>query len=81
MRKIINSTFISLDGVTDDPTSWAIFDPDSAQEAVQVMHAPGGALIGRGTAAGGSRKKFPLGHLATAPSANGVVALSYQPAQ
>ncbi len=29
MRKIINSAFISLDGVTADPGSWAIFDPDS----------------------------------------------------
>jgi hypothetical protein len=25
MRKIINSAFVSLDGVTADPGSWAIF--------------------------------------------------------
>jgi dihydrofolate reductase len=31
-------------------------------------------------AAGGSGKKLPLELLATAPSANGVVALTYQPA-
>jgi dihydrofolate reductase len=174
MRKVINSAFISLDGVTDDPTSWAIFDPDSGQEAVQVMQALDGMLMGRGTyeyfadvmpkqtgpyadainairkyvfsstlesadwnnstiirdgvvtavndlkqqdggdlmiygngrlsktllehhlvdeirfsihpvlvcavAAGGSGKKLPLELLATAPSANGVVALTYQPA-
>jgi hypothetical protein len=29
MRKIINSAFMSLDGVTADSASWAIFDPDS----------------------------------------------------
>ena len=25
MRKLINSAFVSLDGVTADPSSWAIF--------------------------------------------------------
>jgi dihydrofolate reductase len=49
MRKIINSAFVSLDGVTADPSSWAIFDPDAAEEAVQALHALGGMLIGRGT--------------------------------
>jgi dihydrofolate reductase len=49
MRKIINSAFISLDGVTEDPRSWATFDPDSAQEAVQALHALDGFLMGRGT--------------------------------
>jgi dihydrofolate reductase len=49
MRKIINSAFISLDGVTADPRSWAIFDPDSAEEAVQALRAYDGMLMGRGT--------------------------------
>ena len=49
MRKIINSAFVSLDGVTEDPTSWAIFDPDSGQEAAQELQALGGMLMGRGT--------------------------------
>jgi dihydrofolate reductase len=49
MRKIINSAFVSLDGVTADPGSWAIFDPDAAEEAVQALHALGGMLMGRGT--------------------------------
>ncbi|HEX6524525.1 MAG TPA: dihydrofolate reductase family protein [Streptosporangiaceae bacterium] len=49
MRKIINSAFISLDGVTEDPSSWAIFDPDAGEEAVQALHALGGMLMGRGT--------------------------------
>jgi dihydrofolate reductase len=48
MRKIINSAFISLDGVTEDPSSWAIFDPDSGQEAAQELHALGGMLMVRG---------------------------------
>jgi dihydrofolate reductase len=49
MRKIINSAFVSLDGVTADPSSWATFDPDAAGEAVQALHALGGMLMGRGT--------------------------------
>ena len=49
MRKIINSAFISLDGVTADPSSWAIFDPDAAEEAGQALSALGGMLMGRGT--------------------------------
>ncbi len=49
MRKVINSAFVSLDGVTEDPRSWAIFDSDSAQEAVQALQAYDGMLMGRGT--------------------------------
>jgi dihydrofolate reductase len=49
MRKIINSAFISLDGVTEDPSSWAVFDPDSGQEAAHELQALGGMLMGRGT--------------------------------
>ena len=49
MRKIINSAFVSLDGVTEDPRSWAIFDPDSGQEAAHELQALGGMLMGRGT--------------------------------
>jgi dihydrofolate reductase len=49
MRKIINSAFMSLDGVTADPGSWAIFDPDAGEEAVQSLHTLSGMLMGRGT--------------------------------
>jgi dihydrofolate reductase len=51
MRKIINSAFVSLDGVTADPRSWAStsFDEQSAQEAAQVLQALDGMLMGRGT--------------------------------
>ena len=49
MRKIINSAYVSLDGITSDPSSWAIFDPDAAEEAAQALRAHGGMLMGRGT--------------------------------
>jgi dihydrofolate reductase len=49
VRKIIDSAFVSLDGVMKDPRSWAIFDSDSAEEAVQALQAYDGMLMGRGT--------------------------------
>jgi dihydrofolate reductase len=49
MRKIINSAYISLDGATEDPRSWATFDPDSGEEAAQTLQALDGMLMGRGT--------------------------------
>jgi dihydrofolate reductase len=49
MRKIINSAFISLDGVTTDPSSWATFDPDAGEEAARALAALDGMLMGRGT--------------------------------
>jgi dihydrofolate reductase len=49
MRKLINSAFLSLDGVTNDPSSWATFDPDSGDEAAQALAALDGMLMGRGT--------------------------------
>ena len=49
MRKIVNSAFVSLDGVTEDPRSWATFDPDSGEEAAQTLQALGGMIMGRGT--------------------------------
>ncbi len=49
MRKLINSAFVSLDGVTTDPRSWATFDPDAGEEAAQALQVLGGMLMGRGT--------------------------------
>ena len=49
MRKIINSAFVSLDGITEDPRSWAIFDPDAGGDAAQVLRGLDGMLMGRGT--------------------------------
>ena len=49
MRKIINSAFVSLDGTTEDPQCWAIFDADAGGEAAQTLEALDGMLMGRGT--------------------------------
>jgi len=49
MRKIINSAFVSLDGITEDPRSWATFDADAGEEAAQALNAVDGMLMGRGT--------------------------------
>jgi dihydrofolate reductase len=49
MRKIINSAFVSLDGVIEDPRAWAIFNADAGGEAAQVLQALDGMLMGRRT--------------------------------
>ena len=51
MRKIINSAFLSVDGVSADPRSWATpyFDEQSQREALRVLKAYDGMLMGRGT--------------------------------
>jgi dihydrofolate reductase len=49
MRKLINAAFVSLDGVTDDPRSWAVFDTAAAGEAAEALRAFDGMLMGRVT--------------------------------
>lgn len=49
MRKIINSAFVTLDGVTEDPRAWAIFDQDAGGAAAQTLQALDGMLMGRAT--------------------------------
>jgi dihydrofolate reductase len=49
MRKIINSAFVSLDGITTDPSSWATFDRNSGDDAARALAALDGMLMGRGT--------------------------------
>jgi dihydrofolate reductase len=49
MRRIINSAFVSLDGVTHDPRAWAVFDADAGDEAAESLKALDGMLMGRGT--------------------------------
>ena len=49
MRKIIDAAFVSLDGVTEDPQAWAIFDSDSATEAAQALQMFDAMLMGRAT--------------------------------
>jgi dihydrofolate reductase len=51
MRKITESTFVSLDGVTEDPRAWAMgyFDEDAQKAALEQLQASDGMLMGRGT--------------------------------
>jgi len=51
MRRIIESSFVSLDGVIGDPRAWAMqyFDDDSQQAALQRLLASDAMLMGRGT--------------------------------
>jgi dihydrofolate reductase len=49
MRKIINSAFVSLDGVTEDPRAWAVFDADAGGAAAEALLALDGMLMGRAT--------------------------------
>jgi dihydrofolate reductase len=51
MRKITESTFVSLDGVTEDPRAWAMgyFDDSAQQAALEQLQASDGMLMGRAT--------------------------------
>lgn len=49
MRKIVNSAFVSLDGITEDPRAWAIFDAAAGGDAAQTLQALDGMLMGRVT--------------------------------
>src|SRR5262249_34340971 len=51
MRKIIESTLVSLDGVIGDPHLWAMerFDDDAQQEAFEGLQASDAMLLGRRT--------------------------------
>lgn len=50
MRNIIQSTLISVDGVTNDPGDWALayFDEEFHKEAAELMHRSDAMLMGRG---------------------------------
>src|SRR5215471_18335948 len=51
MRRIIESTLVSLDGVTGDPHIWAMerFDDDAQKEALEGLLASDAMLMGRRT--------------------------------
>src|SRR5918995_1339261 len=51
MREIVESTLISLDGVVDDPGSWALdyFDDQFLEEAYALLKGCDAMLMGRGT--------------------------------
>jgi dihydrofolate reductase len=49
MRRIVNSTYVTLDGVTSDPQEWSIdyFDADAAAYALDKLRASDALLMGR----------------------------------
>jgi len=51
MRKVIQSTLVSLDGVVDDVSSWGqkYFDPAWWKSATQALEACDAVLLGRNT--------------------------------
>lgn len=51
MREIVESTLISLDGVVNDPGSWALdyFDEQFLEEAYALLKGCDAMLMGRGT--------------------------------
>src|SRR5262249_44718395 len=51
MRKIVESTLVSLDGVIGDPQLWAMerFDDDAQKEALEGLRASDAMLLGRRT--------------------------------
>ncbi|MER7543155.1 dihydrofolate reductase family protein [Actinomadura sp.] len=57
MRKIINSTYVSLDGVIENPQNWtaAYFKDEAAAYARELLFSCGALLMGRRTFDGFSR--------------------------
>jgi len=49
MRKIIESTLVSLDGVVESPWAWADFDDEAKAWALENLRGYDGFLLGRGT--------------------------------
>jgi dihydrofolate reductase len=51
MRRLIESTFVSIDGVVGDPLTWAgeYFNQDAHAGALQELRASDAMLMGRGT--------------------------------
>jgi dihydrofolate reductase len=51
MRKLIESTFVSLNGVVEDPSRWAMayFDEVAAADSLEALLRSDAMLMGRGT--------------------------------
>ena len=49
MRKLIESTLVSLDGVIDSPERWAIFDDEATQLSMQELDNYDAFVMGRVT--------------------------------
>jgi dihydrofolate reductase len=49
MRRIVNSTYVTLDGVTSDPQDWSLdyFDADAAAYGLAKLRASDALLMGR----------------------------------
>jgi dihydrofolate reductase len=51
LRKLIESTFLSLNGVVEDPRRWAMayFDDAAAADSLEALLRSDAMLMGRGT--------------------------------
>lgn len=49
MRKLIESTLVSLDGVIESPERWAIFDDEATQQSMQELDNYDAFVMGRVT--------------------------------
>jgi dihydrofolate reductase len=49
MRKLIESTLVSLDGVIESPERWAIFDEEATQRSMQELDDYDAFVLGRVT--------------------------------
>jgi dihydrofolate reductase len=49
MRKLIESTLVSLDGVIESPEQWAIFDEEATQRSMQELDKYDAFVMGRVT--------------------------------
>ena len=49
MRKLIESTLVSLDGVIESPEQWAIFDEEATQRSMQELDNYDAFVLGRVT--------------------------------
>jgi dihydrofolate reductase len=51
MRKLVESTFVSLNGIVEDPSRWAMtyFDEVAAADSLEALTRSDAMLMGRGT--------------------------------
>lgn len=49
MRKLIESTIVSLDGVIESPDRWAVFDQEAVQHSMAALDGYDAFLMGRVT--------------------------------
>jgi dihydrofolate reductase len=49
MRKLIESTLVSLDGVIESPNRWSLFDDEAAQLSMQELDNYDAFVLGRAT--------------------------------